>query len=171
MLCGTAFTQRSLYCQPSATDQQSGSQLCTDLVPVPLSCFTSVSFYLAFPLCQRRLLSLRLLPSPTACSLPMVHDCLAASLPSCLLFLQSCCLCAWVSVHLPVSLPATSSSQYLTARKRPACELPCQSARLSACLFVICLRLFLFICSSICLFTCLSFHLSLICLSACFSVF
>lgn len=74
-LRGAALSLRSLFCQPSATDQQSASQACTDLIPLSLpfflsfflSSFISVFLYLALLLCQRHLLSPCLLPTPTAC--------------------------------------------------------------------------------------------------------
>jgi len=82
----------------------------------------------------------------------------------------SVCMGVWLSVHLPVSLPAAHSSQYLFTGKPPGCQPLCQSARLPACLFVICLRLYLFVCLSICLLTCLPVHLYLFCLLACLTI-
>lgn len=117
-LCGAALSLRSLYCQPGATDQQSASQPCTDLIPPSLS--ISVSLYLTLPLCQRHLLSPCLLPTPTAC--PATNGaCLSGNLSACLsvccsaclslylFFLQSPCLPAFVSVSLSVCMGACLS--------------------------------------------------------------
>lgn len=127
-LCGAALSLRSLFCQPGATDQQSASQPCTDLIPLSLS--ISVSLYLTLPLCQRHLLSPCLLPTPTACpatngaclsgNLPAfpflsaaLHGCLSISSSSsplvCLLLCLCLCLCAWVPACPSACLPASHS--------------------------------------------------------------
>lgn len=152
-LCEAALSLRSLFCQPSATDQQSASQPCTDLILLSLSPSISVSLYLALPLCQRHLLSPCLLPTPTAC--PATNGaCLSGNLSACLsvccsaclsilqpvslsiiplVFLSVCfclsvCVHGCLPVHLPVCLPATLSSQYLSGGKRSGCQPLCQSA-------------------------------------------
>uniref|UniRef100_A0A0S7EK95 PPUP8892 n=1 Tax=Poeciliopsis prolifica TaxID=188132 RepID=A0A0S7EK95_9TELE len=118
-----ALSLRSLFCQPCATDQQSASQPCTDLIPLPLTPTISVSSYLALPLCQRPLPSPCLLPTPTACSLPTVHVCLATSPPACLL------LCAPVSplrlsVILPVLLSVGLSTSLSLCQSLPPSNIP-----------------------------------------------
>lgn len=185
-LCGAALSLRRLFCQPSATDQQSASQPCTDLIPLSLS----LSLYFCLPLSRSPLLpealAVPMSPSYANC-LSCYQRCMSVWQPLCLLFCLLLCmpvflpaslsihsssgppvclllclfLCvhACLPVHLPVCLPATFSSQYLAAGKWPGCQPLCQSACLSACLFVICVCLYLFACSSICLFTCLHVHL------------
>lgn len=187
-LCGAARSLRTLFCQPSATDQQSASQPCTDLIPPSLPLFLSpsisVSLYLTLPLCQRHLLSPCLLPTPTAC--PATNGaCLSGNRSACppvcrsarlsvspyLLFLQSSCLSAFVSVSLsvctgaclsiclsacqPLFLANTSLQEsgqavsrsanlpdYLPVYSSSVCVFICLPARLSECLPV---------CLSICL--------------------
>lgn len=133
-LCGAALSLRSLFCQPSATDQQSASQPCTDLIPLLLSLplFLSPSILLSFPArgtCCPCVSFLRQLPV----LLPTVHDCLATSLPAflsaalhaclsssqsmhksfsppvCLLLRLCFCLCAWVPACPSACLPASHS--------------------------------------------------------------
>ena len=185
-LCGAALSPRSLFCQPSATDQQSASQPCTDLTPLSLtlslspslslSSSISVSLHLAPPLCQRHLLSPCLLPTPTAC--PATNSaCLSGNLPACFsVFCSACvslssssssssssppvclllCLCAWVSACPSACLPASHSFQPI-----PPCR---RAARLSAVL-PICLTIspsprHLFVSLFVCLFVCLPVYLS-----------
>lgn len=130
-LCGAALSLRSLFCQPSATDQQSASQPCTDLIPPSLS----LSRFLSLPLFLSPSISLSLSARGTCCPhvsflrqlpvlLPTVHVCLATSLPAFLsaalhvslpasplylLLLQSSCLSAFVSVSLSVCMGACLS--------------------------------------------------------------
>lgn len=169
-LCGAALSLRSLYCQPGATDQQSASQPCTDLIPPSLS--ISVSLYLTLPLCQRHLLSPCLLPTPTAC--PATNGaCLSGNLSACLsvccsaclslylFFLQSLSVCmgACLSIclsacqplflantSLPESGQAVSRSanlpDYLPVYSSSVCVSICLPVHLSACIPI---------CVSICL--------------------
>lgn len=143
-----ALSLRSLFCQPCATDQQSASQPCTDLIPLPLT--ISVSSYLALPLRQRPLPSPCLLPTPTACLLPVVHVCLATFLTACLLlllpvsllFLQLSCLCARVSVCPSACLPASRFFSPISLHRKAA-RL---SAALPICLSICHLFASLFVC-------------------------
>lgn len=181
-LCGTALSPRTLFCQPSATDQQSASQPCTDLIPLSLSPFLSPSISLSLAArgtCCPHVSFLRQLPV----LLPTVHVCLATSLPAflsaalhaCLslylLFLQSSCLSAFVSVSLsmcmgaclsiclsacqPLFLANTSLSESGQAVSRSANlpdYLPVYSS--SVCVFI-CLPARLSACLPVCLSICL----------------
>lgn len=179
-LCGAALSLRSFFCQPSATDQQSASQPCTDLIPLSLT----------LPLFLSPSISLSLSARGTCCPhvsflrqppvlLPTVHVCLATSLPAflsaslhaCLslylLFLQSSCLSAFVSVCMgaclsiclsacqPLFLANTSLAESGQAVSRSANlpdYLPVYSS--SVCVFI-CLPARLSACLPVCLSICL----------------
>ncbi len=125
-LCGTALSLRILFCQPSATDQQSASQPCTDLIPLSLS--VSLSLYFCLPLSRSpslpEALAVPMSPSYANC-LSCYQWCMSVWQPLCLLFclllcmpvclslyllfLQSSCLSAFVSVSLSMCMGACLS--------------------------------------------------------------
>lgn len=124
-MCGAALSLRRLFCQPGATDQQSSSQPCSDLIPLSLylTLFSAKGTYCPHVSFLRHAtngaslsgnlslsLSLFLFPLPT--------------LSLCLFFPQSSFLSTFVSVHgclhvhLPVCLPATLSNTFLAQRSQ-----------------------------------------------------
>lgn len=130
-MCGAALSLRRLFCQPGATDQQSSSQPCSDLIPLSLylTLFSAkgtycphVSFLRQPPvLLPMGHVCLATSPSPSPLSLSLF---LLPTLSLSLFFPQSSCLSTFVSVHgclpvhLPVCLPATLSNTSLAQRSQ-----------------------------------------------------
>lgn len=147
-------------------NSQPASRALTSSLSLSLPLFLSPPILLCLSArghCRPHVSFLRQLPAPyqqcmsvwQPLRLPVCCSVCPSLLLGFLLFFQSYCL----SVHVPVSLPVAFSVQYSSTGKWPACQPLCQSVQLSACLFVICERLYLFACASICWFTCLPIHL------------
>lgn len=141
-LRGAALSLRSLFCQPSATDQQSASQACTDLIPLSLPFFLSLFLYFCLPLSRSP-------PLPEALAVPMspsYANCLSCY-QWCMTVWQPLCLPLCLLLRMPVSLAASLSV--------------CLSVDRSSCLSA-----FASVFLSLCMGACLS-----ICLSACQPLF
>ncbi len=129
-LCGAALSLRSLFCQPSATDQQSASQPCTDLIPLSffLSLFLSSSISLALSARGTCCPHVSFLRQPPVL-LPTVHVCLATSLPAFLSVALHACLSSSQSFQL-VFLQSSCLSAFVGLS---VCMSACLSICLSAC--------------------------------------
>lgn len=193
-LYGAALSLRSLFCQPSATDQQSASQPCTDLIPLSLS----LSLYFCLLLSRSpflpEALAVPMSPSYANC-LSCYQRCMSVWQPLCLPFclllcmpvslpvrlsiippvLLSVCFCVCVSVcvhgclpvHLPVCLPALSQANTSLPESSQAVS---GSANLPDYLPVysssVCVSICLPACLSACLPVCPSICLLSVCLSS-----
>lgn len=161
-LRGAARSQRTLFCQPSAIDQQSASQPCTDLIPPSLSLSLPLSRSPSLP----EALTVPVSPSYANC-LSRYQRCMSVWQPLCPLLcmpvspstippvLLSVCCCVCVPACPSACLPASHFSWPI-----PLCR---KAARLLAALPIcptICLSIHhLFVSSLVCLPVCLNVYL------------